>query len=85
MTLVREQIYLTEQEHQALRVIAGLTGRTHSEIIRQALDHHIFQYGKANRLSLLRSARGLWKNRKDLPDFKTLRREWDPTNPRQAR
>jgi hypothetical protein len=29
------------------------------------------------RLDDLRQARGLWADRQDLPDFETLRREWD--------
>jgi hypothetical protein len=29
------------------------------------------------RLRKLRAARGLWKDRSDLPDFVALRREWD--------
>ena len=30
-----------------------------------------------NRLAKLRAARGLWREREDLPDFAALRSEWD--------
>ena len=80
--MVRTQIYLTDEERQALGGIARKTGRTQSEIIREAVDHFIDGYREDNRLNLLREARGLWKRRTDLPDFKTLRREWDRKSPR---
>jgi len=75
--MVRTQIYITEEEQKELRLIAQKTGARQSEIIRQAIDHFIAQYQYRNRKQLLRQAKGIWKNRGDLPNFEQLRGEWD--------
>ena len=75
----RTQIYLTAKEKQAVRSIAGRLGTTQSAVIRTAVDRFIERDGAGNKRDLLRSGRGLWKARQDLPDFGAVRRELDRT------
>jgi hypothetical protein len=75
----RTQIYLTDEEMTAVRSIAQRLGKTQSEVIRTALDRFIDREDPSSRIGLLRSGRGLWKDRQDLPDFSMLRQELDRT------
>ena len=72
----RTQIYLTEEEQNALRTIANLRETTQSEVIREAIDQYIVKHHRANRVHMLREARGIWADRDDI-DAENLRAEWD--------
>lgn len=74
--MIRTQIYLTEQEHEELRTLAEVKGASQSELIREAVDCYLATYRTANRLELMRTARGIWADRDDL-DVRSLRAELD--------
>lgn len=75
--MIRTQVYLTEEEQQALRAMAQETGTTQSALIRLAIDGFIERQADADRLTRLRRGRGMWEGREDLPDLRELRREWE--------
>jgi len=75
--MVRTQIYLTERQRAELAALAKAAGKKQSELIREAVDRLIDQAGSSRRSAALRDAAGIWKDRTDLPDFRTIRAEWD--------
>jgi hypothetical protein len=75
--MVRTQIYLTEQERDELASIAKVSGKKQSELIRDAVDRLIDAFSANRRQAVLGKAAGIWKDRTNLPDFKTLRATWD--------
>jgi len=79
--MIRTQIYLTKSEQQALRALSRRTGRSESELLREAVDRFVSQAGQIDRLSLLKQARGIWQGRTDLPDLVALRSEFDRLAP----
>ena len=79
--MVRTQIYLTKREHDRLRRLAARSGRSQSEIIRQAVDHWLEQKGSEGRRQVLKEVAGIWRDRIDLPDFSAVRLEADRVAP----
>ncbi|MEI7901695.1 MAG: CopG family transcriptional regulator [bacterium] len=77
VAMVRTQIYLTRQERAGLATLAETTGMKLSELIREAVNRLIAQSGPDRKEAVLSAAAGLWKDRKDLPDFAATRAEWD--------
>ena len=75
--MIRTQIYLSPAQQKALKALATATGRTQSELIRDAIDRFVGQRKTSERAAVLKRAAGLWRERKDLPDFAALRHEAD--------
>ena len=75
--MVRTQVYLTERERAGLVEMSAVTGKSQSELVREALDRFIEQSSDVRRQAVLDRAAGMWKNREDLPDFDALRRGLD--------
>ena len=75
--MVRTQIYITKLQRQELTAIAKAMGKKQSELIREAIDRLINQTSHRRREAVLRASAGIWKDRPDLPDFDSIRTEWD--------
>ena len=75
--MIRTQIYLTEEEREALSTLASKSGKKQSELIREAIDSLILKSSAKQRKSVISQIAGMWKDRKDLPDFRSIRAEWD--------
>jgi hypothetical protein len=75
--MVRTQIYMTKSQRDGLKAIAKTAGKKQSELIREAIDRLIDEVSCGRRETVLREAAGIWKDRKDLPDFRDTRAEWD--------
>jgi Arc/MetJ-type ribon-helix-helix transcriptional regulator len=75
--VVRTQVYLTPEEQGALQALSRRTGRSQSELIREAVDAMLARPDEPERRSQMQQARGLWSDRDDLPDFAALRGEMD--------
>ena len=76
------QINLTDSQTDALRKFARRTGKTEDELLQEAVNKLIGEVGEAEDkrqewLEVLRQAKGIWKDRDDLPNFEKLRAEGD--------
>ncbi len=70
-------VHVSDTTRRAIHQIAQSTGKSESDILNEALQLFIERRQEPNRLELLRQARGMWKDRDDLPDAAELRKEWD--------
>ena len=77
MEMIETELNLTAQERSTLQEISRLTGKTEDELIREAVGQLIAEFQQENRLARMQQAKGIWKDRDDLPAFEDLRREWD--------
>ena len=70
-------LHLTDQEQTALETMAQRVGKTPEELVQDTIKQLLAQFQTEERLPLLQQARGMWKDRTDLPSLADLRREWD--------
>ncbi len=75
--MIRSQIYLTEDERNFLKSLSKETGRTQSDLIREAIDSLISKNNKKNNSKKRQEAFGIWKDRNDYPNIEELRNEFD--------
>ncbi len=71
------QVTLTEAESETLRAIAQRTGKTQEQLLHEAVGSFLAQSKQQNRLALLQQAKGIWKDRRDLPELEELRAGFD--------
>jgi hypothetical protein len=70
-------ITLDPTENELLLDVARRTGKPHEELLREALSLLAARYDAQDRLTKLRQARGIWRDRTDLPELGALRGEFD--------
>jgi hypothetical protein len=75
--MLEAELDLTEQERTALREISRSTGKSEGQLIREAIDQLIANFQNHDQASKMQKARGIWKDRQDLPNLDQLRSEMD--------
>jgi hypothetical protein len=60
---------------ERLRDLSRRTGKPKEELLREALDLLTARLTSQDRLDRLRRAKGIWKDREDLPERSDLREE----------
>jgi hypothetical protein len=74
--MIKTEIELTEQQNLALQTLASQLGKEPIELIGQAISNLLANWDQKTRLQKMRVARGIWKDREDLPNFDELRHSW---------
>ena len=69
------QITLSETESQSIASLSESRGVTQEEILHQAIEQFLAQHQTQSRLAALQQARGIWRDRDDVPDVAALRSE----------
>lgn len=79
--MIRTQVYLENGQVKKLQRLKRQTGKSQSELIREAIDVLAQSVEKEDRLGMLRTGRGVWRDRQDLSDLGAIRREMDSRLP----
>jgi hypothetical protein len=78
------RITLSKPEYDALKELSQRTGKSEQRLLHDAVEQLLARSNHRDRLALLRKAKGIWKDRQDLPDAAALRAEWDRIQPRSV-
>jgi metal-responsive CopG/Arc/MetJ family transcriptional regulator len=73
--MIRTQVYITEKEKKNLESLSQSTGKSQSELIRNAIDTFIENNNKESKKSSLLNAFGMWKHNEH--DFQNTRKTMD--------
>lgn len=73
--MIRTQIYITEEEKEALEKLSEERNTPKSNIIREAIDQYVADKKSEKKKSIMDFA-GIWKDKKDIPDVRELREGW---------
>jgi len=77
-SVVRTQVYLTEQQEQGLKRLAASSGRKQSELIRDAIDRLLVEQSQRDWRKSLEPLFGMWADRPEMDHFvRDLRKEVD--------
>lgn len=71
----RTQIYLTDDEQNAIRQMGLRTGRSQSALIREAIDRYIGEGLPAAKQGRRMAAFAMWEGHDTLPSLEQLRAE----------
>jgi hypothetical protein len=71
------QVMLTNDEAELLQSLSQQTGKSQDELLHEAVESFLGAAVAKDRQALLRQARGIWKERQDLPKLQDLRNELD--------
>lgn len=74
--MIRTQIYITEEEQEALEKLSKERNTTKSNIIREAIDQYVADSTLEEKKKKLKAAAGIWKGRDDIPEVRDLREGW---------
>jgi hypothetical protein len=77
--MLHSNIHISEETGQILISLASKTGKPVENVLDEAVNEYALHHSNLSRDERLLAGKGLWKDRKDLPDFDELRKSFDRT------